>query len=608
MIHFVMAKRSRICRNRKKFRQIHRANHSVRAPSAIKKRSAEEQDIYLRGFDDVLFFAKQHFPNVFTVECGPHASPILNCIPAGEHGRRVNIIAPRGCGKSTYIAVIYVLYCVYYKDEYERRGLMSDSFIVIVSGTEDLAVARLRDIRLKIEDDPNFRHLKGNGIWSADQLDTANGVCLIAVGRRGRIRGELKDFTRPTLIVLDDVEDSEEVQNPRIREKNWKWFNEDVMPVGRIDGKTSFIHIDTVKHEEAISVQLQNLPDWYNQFYRSIEHPADLRHPTAEHLWDEWEKIYTDITTPKVERDRHANAFLEEHKTEMLDGVVELWPQMLSYPEIRRRICNEGYIAVMRERQNSTRDPSKEIFNMEKAVSFKITERGLLRSDGGTVHWSDIAGGTCFLDWAGGKDAHDSCFAATVFLLWEPLPQANMRPRREPVTALSNTHAYVLNVWMDKVPPSSQLEETFKLIKQSISDVPNIRFDSIALAVEDIPKDTGNALHEMINRAFSQAQQKYQMNSLVYIQYHARSARKLDRIAALEPPIANGWLAFNETLPEAFMRQMRQFPTGDFCDGPDALQGATELPVLRFPVERLPNGMPMHNDSNKPAPIIRSYL
>ena len=602
-----MAKRSRIHGNHNRFLTIHRANHTVRAPSAV-ERTEVEQDIYLRGFEDVLVFAKTHFPNVFTAKCGPHASPILNCIPAGERGRRVNIIAPRGCGKSTYIAVIYVLHCVYYKEEYERRGMMPDSFIIIVGGSEELAVARLRDIRLKIEEDPTFRHLKGNGNWGAALLGTANDVRILPVGRRGRVRGQLKNLTRPTLIILDDVENAEEIQNPRIREKNWKWFNEDVMAAGAIDGTTNFIHIDTVKHEEAISKGLQNLPGWYTQFYRSILDPEDLRHPTAEPLWEDWEKIYTEMTVPKDKRDRQANAFLEEHKDEMLDGVVELWPQMLPYTDIRRLICNEGYISVMRERQNSTRDPSKEIFKMEKAVRFKITVDGLLRSDGRIVHWSDFAGGTCFLDWAGGKDAYDSCYAAAVFVLWEPLPQARHRRRREPVTALFDAHPYLLNVWMDKVPVSTQLEESFKLIKRSISDVPQVRFDSIMLAVEDIPKDTGNALHEMIQRAFNLARHNYQMSSLVHIQFHKRNVRKLDRIAALEPPIANGWLAFNETLPEVFMRQMRQFPTGDFCDGPDALQGATELPITRFPVERLPNGMPVDEDLDEPMHIIRSYL
>ncbi|MDE0184165.1 MAG: hypothetical protein OXP71_01775 [Candidatus Poribacteria bacterium] len=605
-----MAKRSQIYSNHSRFLKIYRANHNARALHAV-ERTEEEQDIYLRGFDDVLVFAKTHFPDVFTVKCGPHASPILNCIPAGDRGRRANIIAPRGCGKSTYIAVIYVLHCVYYKEEYERRGLMPDSFILIVSGTEELATDRLRDIRIKIEDHPPFRHLKGQANWSADLLETANGVRILPVGRRGRIRGQLKDLARPTLIILDDVENGEEIQNPKIRDKNWKWFNEDVMPAGRIDGKTNFIHIDTVKHEEAISKRLQLLPDWYTKFYRAIENPVELRHPAAEPLWEAWEKIYTDMTLEKDERDRRAHAFLETHKGEMLDGVQELWPEMLSYLQIRRLICNEGYISVMRERQNSMRDPSKEIFNMESAIRFKITPDGILRSDGRIVHWSDIAGATVFLDWAGGKDAYDSCFAAAVFVLWVPLPHANMKRRRDPLTALANAHAYVLDVWMDKVPVTAQLEETFKLIKRCVSAVPHIRFDSILLAVEDIPKDTGNAMHDMINRAFEVARKEYQMTSLVRMQYHRRSTRKLDRIAALEPPITNGWIAFNETLSEEFMRQMRQFPTGDFCDGPDALQGAAELPITRFPAERLPNGMLEDSEDDESDPmmnVVRSYL
>ena len=602
-----MAIRNSIYRNHSRFLKIYRANHSARTPAAV-ERTDEEQAIYLRGFEDVLVFAQTHFPNVFTAKCGPHASPILNCIPAGKRGRRVNIIAPRGCGKSTYIAVIYVLHCVYYKEEYERRGMMPDNFIVIVSGTEDLAEDRLRDIRLKIEDYPTFRYLKGRANWSAQLLETANDVRILPVGRRGRIRGQLKDFTRPTLFILDDVEDGEEIQNPRIREKNWKWFNEDVMAAGAIDGTTNFIHIDTVKHEEAISKQLQNLPDWHTQFYRSIERPADLRHPTAEHLWNDWETIYTDMTIPNDERGRRAHAFLEAHKTEMLAGVEELWPQMLSYLKIRRLICNEGYISVMRERQNSTRDPSKEIFDMESAIRFKTVENGFLRSDGRLVHWNDIAGAVCFLDWAGGKDAYDSCYAAAVFVVWVPLPQAGGRRRREPLAALSNAHAYVLDAWMDKVPVTTQLEETFNLIKRCISAMPQVRFDSIVLAVEDIPKDTGNALHDMINRAFNVARKKFRMTSLVRMQYHTRSVRKLDRIAALEPPIANGWIAFNETLPDVFIRQMRQFPTGDFCDGPDALQGAIELPVTRFPVERLPNGMEEDDDSDEMMHVVRSYL
>ena len=35
-----------------------------------------------------------------------------------------------------------------------------------------------------------------------------------------------------------------------------------------------------------------------------------------------------------------------------------------------------------------------------------------------------------------------------------------------------------------------------------------------------------------------------------------------------------------------FMKQMSLYPTGDFVDGPDALEGACELRVSRFESER----------------------
>ena len=57
--------------------------------------------------------------------------------------------------------------------------------------------------------------------------------------------------------------------------------------------------------------------------------------------------------------------------------------------------------------------------------------------------------------------------------------------------------------------------------------------------------------------------------------YHEQHQNKEDRIATLEPAIANGWLAFNERdLPGEFWKQFRQFPTADHNDAPDAVQGA----------------------------------
>ena len=85
------------------------------------------------------------------------------------------------------------------------------------------------------------------------------------------------------------------------------------------------------------------------------------------------------MTTSEVDREPLADAFYEKNKELMTEGVVELWPSnnYLQYYNIRKSICNEGYHSVMRELQNTIRDPSQEVFDMESAVRFEVTEEGL---------------------------------------------------------------------------------------------------------------------------------------------------------------------------------------------------------------------------------------
>ena len=41
--------------------------------------------------------------------------------------------------------------------------------------------------------------------------------------------------------------------------------------------------------------------------------------------------------------------------------------------------------------------------------------------------------------------------------------------------------------------------------------------------------------------------------------------------------VANGWLAFDDSLPEEFWRELQAFPGGDHDDALDALEGAVDL-------------------------------
>ena len=106
----------------------------------------------------------------------------------------------------------------------------------------------------------------------------------------------------------------------------------------------------------------------------------------------------------------------------MQADVVELWPEVITYLDVRKEICDVGYFPVLRELQNSTHDPSQALFDMNNAVRFEKTKDGFLRSDKRLVKWQEMAGATVFLDWAGGKDIADNAFAAVVSVVWVPLP------------------------------------------------------------------------------------------------------------------------------------------------------------------------------------------
>ena len=489
---------------------------------------------------------------------GKHHGPIFNCLERGERGARVNILAPRGSAKTTALARNYLLHCLYYKEIYEQLEMISDNFIVLVSETMTASQARLRDLQSIVASNEHFSWLKGERAWGTKELITSNDTRIIARGREGQIRGELYKQYRPSLIICDDIDNAESVKNPDMREKNRLWFASDLEYSG--DKDTNIVLIETLKHEEAIASTLRSKPGWKNLFFRAVESPQDLRHPTAEDLWERWEDLYT--------KGENAAAFYEKHEAKMNDGVKLLWPSRLTYLSVRKDICNKGYFPVMRELQNETRDPSQEIFDMDTAVRFDVTENGLMRDDEVLVAWKNITGATLFLDWAGAGDSKDSCYAAIATVLWEERPQATGEH------PLLQYHAYLLNTWYDRCRPAEQIEQIFKQVQSVRAVMARVRNPKIITAIEQYI-DTTSTIHTYVQRVFDDCRKQY--NESVALQFHPRYNKKDERILTLDAPIKNGWLAFNRELPEECWREFRQYPNADFLDIPDAVQGATEI-------------------------------
>ena len=523
-----------------------------------------------------------HFSEYTEKPFGKHHEYLFDLIPRGVVGVRENILAPRGSAKSTIMAKIYPTHCIYYKDAYETLDMPTISFILLVTNTGSLAREHVWSIIRKINAHEPFQHLVGHEKWGIETMLTSNNTMIQPSSRGGEVRGKLFDHYRPDLIICDDLDDSEKVNNRDLRRKDKLWFDSDLLACGRPDGRTNMINIDTVKHEDSNSNLLQQRTGWGNILFKAIPNLPDLWHPTAEDKWAEWQRLYSDLNLTTRERLEKSNAYFKEHEKELMHEVEHLWKENLTYLQLRQKICDDGYFPTLREYQNSTRDPSRSLFDMDTSLRFEITQEGFLRSDRVIVKWEEMTGATIFLDWAGGKDIVTNAYAAVIAVIWVRLPGT----RDEKIQSIMDgVHGYVFAADIRRIGIDKQITACIDMYNMIKSEIKTRNF-RIRLGIEGFIQDTFDAQRDVTERAFQAEKSRQNMTDKLSIEWLNRRINKYDRIDALQPLILNGWLIFNNKLPNEFFKQMYQYPTGDFVDAPDALEGACQLRISTFESER----------------------
>lgn len=141
---------------------------------------------------------------------------------------RIAVAAPRQHAKSTLICVVYCLYAA---------AVLKEPYIVIVSDTLDQAKEHLDTLREELtnneqllEDYPHLRlpqggdYKKGAVARRRGDLTTLGGIKIVAKGARGSLRGMKKGHQRPTLILVDDLENDTAVLSETMRNKLEEWF------------------------------------------------------------------------------------------------------------------------------------------------------------------------------------------------------------------------------------------------------------------------------------------------------------------------------------------------------------------------------------------------
>ena len=509
---------------------------------------------------------------------------ILSAVKPGEYGLQVNVQAPRGTGKTTLVNRLIPLWRICYKDFDLVMDRQPEEFILIVGRNERMARQRITEIRYVLEHNPRIRRDFGDLVgapWTKTETDTRNGIGLRPLGRGASPRGALLGDVRPTLKLCDDIEDPKRCLNPDLRGEDRDWFMTDFMYAGDLgSGHSNTMIVDTVKHPESLSEHLRTVPGWQTLRYQAVRYPKDIYHPTAERLWKEWERIYSDTTLDDAEREARADTFFQSRKSDMNANVQMLWEEKLPYVRVRKEMVERGYHSVMRELQNDARDPGMALFKMDQAVTFSVADEGFRRSDGRLVPWHDIGGFTTYLDTMGGRDALANSYACAVIVAWEPLPGGgSMNP-----DSLSGVNGYILLAWLDRVALTQQMEHAI-LLAQRTQTILAPAYPKSNFVCEQRP-DKDGTIKMATDHAFRTMKERYRFQNR--IMYHKQHQNKEDRIETLEPAIADGWLAFNERdLPPEFWTQFRQFPSADHNDAPDAVQGACRSRITTTAQQRV---------------------
>lgn len=175
------------------------------------------------------------------------------------------IAAPRGHAKSTAFTHDFALASVLFR--YEPH-------VLIVSATEELAMAHLGDIAKELRENDDIRAEFDIDKFLVDSKGEIVVRCkdgyefrLIARGSGQKLRGMKWNGRRPGLILCDDMEEDEQVESADRRRKFSRWVTRALFPLGRKGAKLRW-H-GTIMHVDSMLAGLMKAESCRSLFYRA---------------------------------------------------------------------------------------------------------------------------------------------------------------------------------------------------------------------------------------------------------------------------------------------------------------------------------------------------
>jgi len=235
-----------------------------------------------RGKCDLLYFCETYLPHYFTAEFGDFHQEWENLTEIRDES--VFVAAPREHAKSTFFTFGVPIRNICYALRW---------FQIAISDTNDQAKGFTLPIRLELEENPRIRHDFGDLIgkpWKANDFTTANGVRTLARGRGEKVRGLKNRQYRPDFAVVDDFENDENVENPKLVTAGIRWLKRAV--IGSMGKGYTFLMVGNLFHPKSVLSQFiaekdeDGEPLYVSRVYRAwIDYGKADQRPLWPALW-----------------------------------------------------------------------------------------------------------------------------------------------------------------------------------------------------------------------------------------------------------------------------------------------------------------------------------
>ena len=437
-----------------------------------------------------------------------------------RRGSRAAVIAPREAAKSTWVTLAYALRCAVEAWE---------PYILVLSDSGEQADKLLQDMRAELEENAALTSAypdacgSGAGVWRAGAVRLRNGVLVESLGRGAKVRGRRNRSSRPSLVVLDDVQGNRDITSPTERVRAWDWFTREVLPAGT--ETTNVVSVGTALHREAVAVRAGALPGWLGRTF-----PAVLAWPDRADLWAEWERRATNLADDR--RGETAAAFYAAHQADMDRGAKTFWPARKPIAALMAKRAEIGTSAFDTEYQGNPAAPT----GAEWPAAY--FDRPALWFD----DWpDDIVCRVQSLDPSKGSASKTGDWQAHVLI------------------GLSRAGGLFVEGFLYREPIAEMVARALDLAAVSGFGPPDV------LAVED-----SDGLGMLIPAFADEARR---LKRTVPLEGVRQTGNKVVRIRRLGVYFGRSQIRFRNSVgTRLLVDQLRDFPLGAFDDGPDALE------------------------------------